>query len=177
MELVELVLTNFRKFTGDRFSFCPGINLLWGPNESGKSTIHAAICCALFGREVRKDIGNWNGDPCTVSLTYRSNGGEFRLERGFTAGTVKLISGSETVADKDQIAGMLADHLGISSRTIFENTVFVRQTSMAKPSEMEGVGAEIQRVLTGTAHVSAKEILDRLEDKRDGIKGLSLIHI
>ena len=171
MELVEIILTNFKRFADGRFSFCPGINLLWGPNESGKSTIHEAICCTLFGREARKDVANWNGGPCSVELAYSTNGKTFRLERGFTAGTVKLTSGSDGITDKDQIAGMLADHLGISSRTVFENTVFVRQAGMAKPSEMEAVGAEIQRVLTGTAHVSAKEVLERLEDKRDGIKG------
>lgn len=171
MELIELALTNFKRFTDGRFDFCPGINLLWGPNESGKSTIHEAICCTLFGREVRKDVANWNGGPCSAELTYRDDGKTFLLERGFTAGTVKLISGNDVIADKDQIAGMLADHLGISSRAVFENTVFVPQTSMARPSEMEAVGAEIQRVLTGTAHVSAREVIERLESKRDGIKG------
>lgn len=49
MELLELQLTNFKKFREHRIKFSPRINLVWGPNEAGKSTLHEAICCALFG--------------------------------------------------------------------------------------------------------------------------------
>jgi DNA repair exonuclease SbcCD ATPase subunit len=178
MELIELAISNFKRFTDERIGFCAGLNLLWGPNESGKSTVHEAICCALFGRERGKTVENWNGGACLAELTYRSNGRSYRIERRLTEGVSKLgvPKGDEltdVVTDKDEIAALIADHLGVSSRAVFDNTVSVRQMNLSKPgsSEMEAVGGEIQRVLTGTAHVSADEVLKRLEADRDAITG------
>ncbi|MCX6374640.1 MAG: AAA family ATPase [Armatimonadetes bacterium] len=178
MELIELAISNFKRFTDERIGFCAGLNLLWGPNESGKSTVHDAICCALFGRERGKPVENWNGGACLAELTYRSNGRSYRIERRLTEGVSKLgvPKGDEltdVVTDKDEIAALIADHLGVSSRAVFDHTVSVRQMNLSKPgsSEMEAVGGEIQRVLTGTAHVSADEVLKRLEADRDAITG------
>lgn len=178
MEIVELALSNFKRFASERLSFQPGLNLVWGPNESGKSTIHEAICCALFGRERNRPVESWDGGPSAVELTYRSNGRVYRIERKLTEGSSRLgvVSGddlTDVVTAKDEIARTIADHLGISSRSVFHNTVSVRQTSLSGPgaSDMEAVGSEIQRVLTGTAHVSADEVKKRLEAGRDAIKG------
>ena len=178
MELVELTLSNFKKFADEQFRFSPGLNLLWGPNESGKSTIHEAICCALFGRERGRAVENWNGGSCSVELTYRSGRKSYRIERRLTEGASKfgaLTRGelTDVISDKDEIGRILAGHLGIASRSVFDNTVSIRQTDMSKPeaSDMEPVGGEIQRVLTGTAHISAAEVLKRLEAKRGDVKG------
>jgi len=179
MELVELALSNFKRFTDARFRFHPGLNLLWGPNESGKSTIHEAICCALFGRERGKVLESWNGGCCSVVLTYRSDGkAYYRIERRLTEGVSKLgaLAGDEltdVTSGKDEIERILADHLGIASRQVFDNSISIRQTNMSWPetSDMEAVGGEIQRVLTGTAHISAAEALRRLEAGRSAMKG------
>ncbi len=178
MELIELVLNNFKKFTDGRFRFCPGITLIWGPNESGKSTIHEAIACALFGRERGKTVENWNGGLCSIELTYASEGKQFRIERKLsqgvsTMGTLTDEGLIDVISDKDDIAGAVAEHLGIPSKAVFDNTVFIRQMDVSRlsASDMEVVGDEIERVLTGTAHVSAGEVLKRLETKRDTVKG------
>ena len=178
MEIVELALTNFKRFASERLSFCSGINLVWGPNESGKSTIHEGICCALFGRERSKPVERWSGGPSVAELTYRGNGRTYRIERRLTEGTNRLgvVSGddlADVMTAKDEIAKTIAEHLGISSRSVFDNTVSVRQMNLSRPvaGDMEAVGGEIQRVLTGTAHISADEMKKRLEDGRDAIKG------
>lgn len=178
MEFTELALKNFRRFTDARFDLSPGITLIWGKNESGKSTIHEAICCALYGRERGKLVENWNGGNCTVELTYRAEEQVYRLERRITEGIAKLgvLSGDELVqvlSTKEDIAQALSKHLGLSSRAVFENTVFIRQMCMSHPgiSDMEIVGGEIQKVFTGTAHLSAADVKKRLEEKRDSVKG------
>lgn len=136
MEFTELALKNFRRFTDARFDLSPGITLIWGKNESGKSTIHEAICCALYGRERGKLVENWNGGNCTVELTYRAEEQVYRLERRITEGIAKLgvLSGDELVqvlSTKEDIAQALSKHLGLSSRAVFENTVFIRQMCMS----------------------------------------------
>lgn len=178
MELIELALENFKKFKSGQFAFCPGINLFWGLNESGKSTVHEAISCALFGRDRGQVVESWDGGPCVVGLSYRSSGKLFRIERRLTEGSAKIgiLSGDDlvdAVSAKDEVESLLADHLGIASRQVFDNTMSVRQMGMSsvQASDMDAVGGEIQRILTGTAHVSAAEVLEHLEKKRGNIKG------
>lgn len=178
MEFTELAVSNFKRFSDERWVFGPGLNLIWGPNESGKSTIHEAICCALFGRERGQNVENWNGGSCVVKLTYRQDGRTWQIERRLTKGVARLgvLTDGELVdviTAKDDLDQTIVQHLGIRSKDVFDNTVSVRQTGVSaiKTSDMEAVGGEIQRVLTGTAHVSAAEVLERLKRRRDEIRG------
>ena len=51
----ELTLLNFGKFQNKKFSFEPGINLVVGKNEAGKSTLFQAIFGILFGFKNDRD--------------------------------------------------------------------------------------------------------------------------
>jgi len=176
MILTEISLTNLRKFSAVTFKLSPDLNLFWGLNESGKSTVHEAICCALFGRGRGQAFESWSGGSCVVELNYTSDGKAFQIERRLTEGVSKLrdISGDAIVeisSSNEDIARILAEHMGISSREVFESTVFVKQMSINPDKGLNVAGEEIQRVLTGTAHISAGEVQKRLEDKKDAIKG------
>src|SRR5919197_5611663 len=39
----------FGRLCGCEFRFAPGLTIVHGPNEAGKSTLHAALSAALFG--------------------------------------------------------------------------------------------------------------------------------
>lgn len=179
MELVELTLQNFRRFTEARFSFCRGLNLVWGPNESGKSTLHEAICSALFGRTRGQEVENWNGGSCSVALTFRSGGKAYVLEHRLSEATCSLgtlTAGGELIDiinDKDAVIEAAANHLGIPLRTVFDNTVSIRQTEVSRitAAGLTAVGSEIQRVLTGTAQTSAGEAINKLKRTQSDIKG------
>lgn len=178
MKLLRLSLSNFKRFADLDLPFGPGLNLIWGRNESGKSTVHESISCALFGRERGKAIESWSGGNCSISLDYAIGGEVFRIQRAITEGTVvmgKVSDGAivDAVSDKDDVAARITEHLGISSRTTFENTVSIKQMCVSNPDlpEMDAVGSDIQRVLTGTAHISANEALKRLESQKDNLKG------
>lgn len=49
MIVKEIRLKNYRKFKDARFTFKPGVNLITGPNGSGKTTIVEAIGFAVYG--------------------------------------------------------------------------------------------------------------------------------
>ncbi|MHB0998650.1 MAG: ATP-binding protein [Armatimonadota bacterium] len=178
MELIELAFSCFKRFKDERFQLKPGLNLIWGPNESGKSTIHEGITCALFGRERGKTIENWDGGCCAVSLTYNSDDKVYRIERQITEGKTRfgMVAGDDLIDiynGKDEIAAEIASHLGISSRAVLENTISIKQADISRPgsSDMSAVGDEIQRILTGTSQVSATEAVKKLESGRDAVKG------
>ncbi len=53
MLLSKLYLRNFRSYTESDFSFAPGINLIYGGNGQGKTTVLEAIYCLMTGRSFR----------------------------------------------------------------------------------------------------------------------------
>lgn len=51
MKIRELYLKNFGKFSDKKVVFQDGVNVIYGENESGKTTIHTFIKSMLFGLE------------------------------------------------------------------------------------------------------------------------------
>lgn len=91
MRLVALELERFRKF--DRpvrlDGFGPGINLLCGPNEFGKSTILAAIRALLFERyaskaeTIRRMQSRGGNAAPRLAMEFDLGAGAWRLEKRF----------------------------------------------------------------------------------------------
>ena len=53
MQILELNLRHFGRFCQQTIPFHSGLNIIYGGNESGKSTICAFIRAMLFGLEPR----------------------------------------------------------------------------------------------------------------------------
>lgn len=76
MKLLALTAEHFRCIRKSSVQFCAGLNVLYGPNDLGKSSLVAAIRAALLlqvsSRE-SQDFVNWHGsgDP-HVELTFES---------------------------------------------------------------------------------------------------------
>ena len=51
MKITELYLKNYGKFSEKHFYLKDGIQVIYGENEFGKSTLHAFIRAMLFGME------------------------------------------------------------------------------------------------------------------------------
>ena len=54
MNLKSLTMEKFGLFRNRKLEFCPGLNLIFGPNESGKTTVVDAIVLALLLRTDKK---------------------------------------------------------------------------------------------------------------------------
>ena len=94
MIINRLILKNFGKFQGKEIELKEGINILFGENESGKSTIHVFLQSMLFGmkrgrgKASKTDIYSrympWeNGNWYEGSMVFTCGERTFRLERGF----------------------------------------------------------------------------------------------
>ena len=55
MKLLELHINGFGKIHDRTISFSDGINVIYGRNEAGKSTLHTFIRGMLFGMEGETD--------------------------------------------------------------------------------------------------------------------------
>lgn len=111
----NIYIDGFGKFCGKELSFEPGLNIVYGPNESGKTTIKEFIVHMLFGLEKSRGIaarsdaytiytpvygGNYGG-----GMEIISDGHAWLLERRFRAGEKSLHlydkeSGEEGVSAK-----------------------------------------------------------------------------
>ncbi len=90
MEYRRLHINHFGTLQNQTLEFSEGINVIYGPNESGKSTLHAFLEAMLFGMErgrgkaARRDAYN-RYFPAEGSSTY---GGVLELTRDDTRYTI-----------------------------------------------------------------------------------------
>ncbi len=168
MIIKRLSLRNFKKFRDETIGFEPGLNVIKGPNEAGKSTIHAALRMALFakptatGQEV-KQAKSWKAEEMfAVELDVAVCGGEYRISKDFAARKGALSGGGavDSVTDPDCIQKRLGEWLGCPNEKFFRSTVCVDQDEVAGWDAGE-MARHLQKVVAG-GDVAAREALKRL---------------
>lgn len=102
MRFTRLVVTGFRRVKRAQVDFGPALNVLYGPNDLGKSTLAAAIHAALLAPPKTNDYDSWYTDADgesapQVSLTFEKDERFWRVEKTFGAkGTARLESSKDT---------------------------------------------------------------------------------
>ena len=87
MKLLELHIDGFGKFHDQTFVFHDGINVIYGKNEAGKSTLHTFIRSMLFGIERGRGRAAKNG----IIITKNRPGRKRRAAVGRTSPCIFLI--------------------------------------------------------------------------------------
>lgn len=155
MKLKKIELDGFGKFVNQAFEFSPGLNLIYGRNEAGKTTLQRSILAALYGLLDNGSVTSakklamtfyepWDKKaPYGIKLVFEIERGlQYRVERTFTsrAKTVlyDLKSGKD-LSDKFPSAShgrlFFSEELLGMPREVFENTSLVRQAELAPLEE------------------------------------------
>lgn len=127
-------MDHFGKFNGQSMAFHPGINVVYGDNETGKSTMRAFIRGMFFGidrmrgRAAQQDEYSlrqpWeNGSYYSGMLRFQSGNKVYRIERNFEKRDkeVRLICETEgRELDPEELSAFLNG----MDETAFSNTVF-----------------------------------------------------
>ena len=147
MKIKEVHLKNFGKFSGEHFRFGDEINVIYGANEAGKTTLYNAIGALLFGMEKQRGRAARNDAYTTYQpwenktwyeggLKFETGGKIFCLERGFyhTEKSARLVceTDGEELSVED---GDLEILLGEMSSELYFNTAAVGQLKM-KPQDI-----------------------------------------
>lgn len=139
MWIKELHIKNFGRFSDKRIQLSPGMNLIYGENESGKSTMHTFIRGCLYGirkmrgRASKKDeythYQPWdNSNYYAGNIRFVCGDKVFRLERDFTSGTGGGLLVCETDGELLSLEnGDLDMLLGGVGEAAFLNTVSIGQ--------------------------------------------------
>ncbi|MGE4543741.1 MAG: ATP-binding protein [Pedobacter sp.] len=89
MMLRRLELQAFGRFEDEVIEFAPGMNLVSGPNESGKTTLLQAVVAVLFGDDDAARFVPWESSGiCRAALLIETKGRQVRIERDFFTGYV-----------------------------------------------------------------------------------------
>ena len=142
MRLKRLRLRDLQRHEDLDLVFAPGLTIVRGPNEAGKTTIERAIEYGLFrkvtaaGQEI-DGLRRWGARPeaaPTVRIEFVDDDGTSgSLDKVFAGakGTVELKVGGESVTDPAEVERRLADLTGIPSEKFFRSTAAVRHEELA----------------------------------------------
>ena len=177
MNIKELNLKNFGKFSEKNFYFSDGLNIIYGANGSGKTTIYQSIAALLFGMEKQRGRAARNDAYTTYqpwenrtwyegTLKFETGGKLFRIERNFYHTEKSTLLFCETDGEELSVEqGDLDMLLGEIGAELYFNTAAVGQLKM-KPQDiiysyLKNHIAGIQEAGSqGTDVVKALQILD-----------------
>jgi len=185
MILRKLRIETFGGLESFECSFEPGLNVLLGPNEAGKSTLFHVIDYLLFGRlkprknsPEERELAKWfpagGGDTIRAGLniTFDEGIGEVGIVKqwGATPEVKLTLPGGGTITDEQEAKRRIDEAAGISPATVRQ--LFLLRQSLIKQTIDElskgGGAAEdlhdvLQRSMMETDGVSVRGFLDRLD--------------
>lgn len=140
MRIEELVLKNFGKFSNRTITLRDGVNVIYGENESGKTTLHTFIGSMFYGMErgrgraAATDVFSryepWeNPNYYSGAVRFVCGGRTFYLQRHFD----KYAKGASLICEDDGEELSLEDGdlealLDGMQKSIYDNTISVGQS-------------------------------------------------
>ena len=183
MRLLDLHINGFGKFHGYSLEFAPGVNIIYGRNEAGKSTLHKFLGAMLFGfdqkpgrsgkRALYEALEPWDA-PETYSGQLRivdNAGNIYRIARDFARSPEDLLLTNEAAGESwrgETAAAKLREVLCGLTETAYLNTISIGQLKAATGREM---AAEISRYVknlntTGSIDLNADAAISYLEAEK-----------
>ena len=180
MRIEELVPIRFGRLRGEPLGLQPGLNLICGPNESGKSTYAALIRFLLYGFSSqgkskqnplpeRAKFVPWDEAGAAGSMVYSQNGRVYRLHREAKGSKQAFSVSDEATAAPVAFLREPGEELFGLSRNTFESTAFFGQSLLSSIS-MEEIESKLKNIATGAdENVSFQKAMTRLKNARNAV--------
>lgn len=186
MKINSVYISAFGKFEDKRFNFTDGLNLIYGENEDGKTTLMTFIRMMFYGtqgkssdrldKNPRKKYAPRNDKPMAGSIDFESGGKKYRIERIFKTSNstdkiavTDLGSGErETFTGKEDLGKRF---LGLTLEAA-DRTVFLSEHgALCGNGSAEGeLNSRLSNLAgTGSEEFSAEDILSRLEKAKTAL--------
>ncbi len=187
----KLKLNYFGRFHDREIDLKPGINLVYGDNEAGKSTIHTFIKGMLFGIERLRGRGSASKeDVYTRYLPWDYPGAfsgsmdiglgdkKYRLFRSFHANdkdfTVMELSTGRELKLKD---GSISELIPGLTESTFKNTISIEQLKAQTDAEL---AAQVRNYIANLSIAKSKEVnvaraVSRLTEKRKALEATQVM--
>lgn len=96
--ITTIVLNSFIKHQNRVINFKPGLNVITGENEAGKSLIMEAICFALFGSQALRKPASTYDQKLDVALELDIQGTGYTVKRTLSTAQILLTSNGTLIA-------------------------------------------------------------------------------
>ena len=174
MILQRLRARNFRSLADFDVDFGPGLNVVRGPNEAGKSTLQAALVALLFsdpgllgrGEMSVERMRSWGSEKFPVlSADLAGPDHEYCLVKDFEQKRAELTAGDgTTVTDRGEVMERVAELVGVGDEAVYKATACLLQQQWANVSAESELRELLQRTLTGGAEgTGSQEIVEKLD--------------
>ncbi|AFS77733.1 hypothetical protein Curi_c06600 [Gottschalkia acidurici 9a] len=191
MIIKGLILSSFGKFKGKKLVLDEGLNVVYGENEAGKTTIHKFIEGMFFGffkpyskrRTYTEEYNKYfpmDQNEYYGILKYKYNEKTYRIERNFTKENSDLkVFDDETGEDLthmfeyDSVSRLhnpASIHMNLN-RIVFKNTISVGQLDSKTDKELVKEVKDSLINLGGSLDedISVKKVLEKLEKQINDI--------
>ncbi|MBB2989655.1 hypothetical protein FHR72_001118 [Mycolicibacterium iranicum] len=185
MYITKVVGTAFGPFRGETLEFAPGLNVVHGPNEAGKSSWFNAIYTGLAGRRKYKGKGTaaetdyknrhkpWSGSKWGVGLVVTLDDDRvLAIEQDLARGEWRITDGTTAKAFSD--TGLLTEgsfdgtrFLGLNRQSA-RSTIFTGQADILRVRDDAGALQELleRAASTEAADATADVAIAWLKDRR-----------
>src|SRR6185312_12071690 len=160
------------------------LNLFIGPNESGKSSLAAAVVSTLFGfpsLESEELARPWNGAKHMASVTFSTLTGRYRVTREFASHEVQVERLRDTgevesavfrgaanprgrSAEQIQYEELLRSWFGFTEARLFRESSFVHESALETQ-----VSPELRHLVSGAVEADYQQIQDALMERLDSL--------
>ncbi len=180
MIINKIDITAFGMLENRQFDFSDGLNLLYGSNESGKTTVLSFVKFMLYGTKIHKEYSAsafkekympWSGKPMSGSLTLTDETGrQYIITRlvSDTRSTIKIINATTgaDIADKDALRnpGKYFTSLGEEA---FSYIAFLSSLTAAVKNDRNGeLLAKLSNISqTGTEEISYQTAAGKINEE------------
>ena len=182
MKIKNLKINGFGKLKDQEISFQEGINVIYGENEAGKSTLLKCITAMLYGLSKNKNGGTipeiekyepWNNEEFSGKISYELDTNEtYEVYREFKKKNPKIFNknlediSKEFNVDKTKGIEFFKDQVGIEEE-IFTSSVITKQAEVKlDEKEQNTLIQKISNILgTGEDTTSYTTIINKLRKK------------
>ncbi len=181
MIITRLELYRFKRYHSFELELGPGLTVIEGPNESGKSTVVEAVLTAFFTgtsatREVEK-ITEWGADrKPRVVMEVEDEQGKSKIEKDFERKKVRVRCQDQVITSGKRVNEWMEDRLGFGRSDLYLGTACIHESEVSIPQvDMKSSTAReildrLQALLTGAPGGSPSQVVSRLKSRVDSLK-------
>ncbi len=181
LKIKRLKIDNYGTLSNREIELGGGLNVIYGKNESGKSTMRSFLHAMFYGlknsseKSDRKKYMPWSGGGMSGAMLVERDGKEIELRRTFGArASGDKFSASDPVSG-EAIEGIFSDNAGEEllgvSENVFIKTAYIKQGTAAAPGADGEITARLMNLAaSGDEDISAEKTLDVIERAKRSLK-------